>query len=159
MFLVLCLTLLVAALSMPDPEISMHGAIVGIAFSLMAIILTGYILVHREREAIRLGMKQESEAIRRLVNTVQHEVNNPLTVASVYLTLLQDDSPDEDLDSKLEKIETALEQIGTAIEQLRELEKVRIVSGAGLIERYPLREERASINRNNSSAGSEGDFK
>lgn len=155
-FLLLCLTVLVAALSMSDQVISVHGAIVGIVFSLMAIILTGHILVHRELEAIKLGMKHENEAIHRLVNTVQHEVNNPLTVASGNLMLLNADSSEEERDSKLEMIGIALEQIKKAIEQLRELEEVRIVSGIGLVERYPLREERTSINQNNSSTGSTG---
>ena len=156
-FLLFCLTMLAAALSMPEVSglgISLHGAIVGIAFSLMAIILTGYILVHREREAIRLGMKLESEAIHRLVNTVQHEVNNPLTVASGNLMLLHGDSSKEDRDAKLQKIEIALERIGMAIEQLRELEEERIVSGIGVVERYPLREERTSTNQNSSSTDS-----
>ncbi|MCK4772748.1 MAG: hypothetical protein KAT18_07490 [Candidatus Latescibacteria bacterium] len=128
-----------------ESDIPSHGAIVGVVFSLIAILSSGYILVSRERKAVRQGMMAECETIHRIVNTVQHEVNNPLTVASGNLQLLKAETTEETFMSRMDKIEEALARIGTAVEQLSELQEDHAITGEGLVERYPLREEQKSL--------------
>ncbi|MFC1628228.1 histidine kinase dimerization/phospho-acceptor domain-containing protein [Gemmatimonadota bacterium] len=131
----------------PVQVVSVLTSIIGFAFSLMGILGIGRILVSSERRAINNGMAAEEETIHRIVNTVQHEVNNPLTIATGNLELLrQQDS--ECSPAGLDKIEAALERIGRAVSQLRELEQDRLVSGEGPLERFPLQEEQQKLQLN-----------
>jgi len=139
-------TLLVTHGLAPVENAPWHSALVGFGFSLFGILGIGRILVSSERQAIRNGMAAEDEAIHRIVNTVQHEVNNPLTIATGNLELLrQQDSGCSPVG--LDKIETALERIGRAVAQLRELEHDRSISGEGLLERFPLQEEQEVLEK------------
>ncbi len=124
----------------PVQIVSIHSTIVGFGFSLIGILGIGRILVNSERQAIRNGMATEDETIHRIINTVQHEVNNPLTIATGNLELLKQQDSGASIVG-LDKIEEALSRIGKAVSQLRELEFDRSISGKGLLERFPLQEE------------------
>ena len=139
--LLLAGTIILGATLVGQFSLPAHGAIVGTAFSLLAVLSGGYALVGREREAIRKGIDAENQAIQRIVNTVQHEVNNPLTIANGNLSLLKDHATEASFRAKLDKIEDALKRIGAAVEQLKELEAGSPVAGVGTIERYPLSEQ------------------
>jgi len=128
----------------PTQIISAHGNIVGFAFSLLGILGIGRILVNSERQAIRDGIAAEDETIHRIINTVQHEVNNPLTIATGNLEMLKMEEACDSM-AELDRIEEALERIGKAVNHLRDLEFNRSVSGEGLMERYPLHEEQAQL--------------
>ncbi len=109
----------------------------GVVFSLGAILSAGYVLASSERRAIQEGLIAECVAIQRLVNTVQHEVNNPLTIASGSVHMLKgklgEDSARECRPS-LENISGALERIREAVERLGELEQDRLVETVGPVE-------------------------
>ena len=124
----------------PASNLPWQSVIVGWGFSLIGILGIGRIMVNSERRAIRNGMATEEETIHRIVNTVQHEVNNPLTVATGNLEMLRlHESGDHT--AGLDKIEEALSRIARAVSQLRVLEHDRSVSGDGPLERFPLQEE------------------
>jgi len=128
----------------PNENFPLYLALVGFGFSLMAILGIGRILTHIERKAILDGIATEDETIHRIVNTVQHEVNNPLTIATGNLELLKLQESGESI-AGLDKIEEALKRIGKAVSQLRELEFDRSISGEGLLERFPLQEEQEAL--------------
>ncbi|MFC1545356.1 histidine kinase dimerization/phospho-acceptor domain-containing protein [Gemmatimonadota bacterium] len=128
----------------PVQVVSVQECVVGFGFSLIGILGIGRILVSSERQAIHNGMAAEDATIHRIVNTVQHEVNNPLTIATGNLELLrQQDSGCSPVG--LDKIEAALERISRAVAQLRVLEHDRSISGEGLLARFPLQEEREAL--------------
>lgn len=137
-------TVLFVESAAPPILIPAHSTIVGLGFSLLGILGIGRILVNSERKAIRKGLAAEDETIHRIVNTVQHEVNNPLTIATGNLELLRLQESGESI-AGLDKIEEALKRIGTAVSQLRELELDRSISGEGLLERFPLQEEQMKL--------------
>lgn len=127
--------------SVPVTVMPPTGIFVGLGFSLFGILGIGRILVNSERRAIRNGMTTECETIHRIVNTVQHEVNNPLAVASGNLQLLRRSITAEEYHAWVEKIEEALIRISAAVERLRELEEDRVVAGDGITERYSVEQE------------------
>ena len=137
-------TVLFVESAAPPIIIPASSTIVGLGFSLLGILGIGRILVNSERKAIRKGLAAEDETIHRIVNTVQHEVNNPLTIATGNLELLRLQESGESI-AGLDKIEEALKRIGKAVSQLRELEFDRSISGEGLLERFPLQEEQVKL--------------
>ncbi len=138
------MTILIVGRFAPVQIVTIQSTIVGFGFSLIGILGIGRILVNSERQAIRNGMAAEDETIHRIINTVQHEVNNPLTIATGNLELLKQQDSGASIVG-LDKIEEALSRIGKAVSQLRELEHDRLVSGEGLLERFPLQEEQEAL--------------
>jgi signal transduction histidine kinase len=125
----------VAQLLTPLPAPLVPNAVIGIILSLLVVTWAGITLVRRERAVIERELESEHRTITRLINTVQHEVNNPLAIASGNIELLkyrQTDLPAPYVD----RIEDALDRIGDAVRRLRELEAKREVSGEGAMERF-----------------------
>jgi signal transduction histidine kinase len=125
----------VAQLLAPLPAPLVSNAVIGIILSLLVVIWAGITLVRRERAVIERELESEHRTITRLINTVQHEVNNPLAIASGNIELLKyrrTDLPAPYVD----RIEDALDRIGNAVSRLRELEAERGVSGEGAMERF-----------------------
>jgi signal transduction histidine kinase len=125
----------VAQLLAPLPAPLVSNAVIGIILSLLVVTWAGITLVRRERAVIERELESEHRTITRLINTVQHEVNNPLAIASGNIELLkyrQTDLPAPYVD----RIEDALDRIGDAVRRLRELEAKREVSGEGAMERF-----------------------
>lgn len=125
----------------PTLSTAIPVTLIGVGLSLVVLIGSGLILVSSERSAIRKGITAERETIRRIVNTVHHEVNNPLTVLSGNLQLLKRAEFSEKEESWLNAMDEAIARIEDAVSQLRELEEERIISGEGLLERYPIQEK------------------
>ncbi len=125
----------VAQLLVPLPAPLVSNAVIGILIGMMVVIWAGIMLVRRERAGIEQVLETEHRIIARIVNTVQHEVNNPLAIASGNVELLkhrQTDLPAPYVD----RIESALDRIGEAVSRLRELEAEHGVSGEGMLERF-----------------------
>ncbi|MFO7768858.1 MAG: histidine kinase dimerization/phospho-acceptor domain-containing protein [bacterium] len=120
----------------PVPIGTLVNAVFGIALSLVLITLVGYILLERERRAVEEAFAAEIRSISRIVNTVQHEVNNPLAIASGNMELLRNRREGMGEGPYLERIEGALERIQHAVGRLRDLDEVPEVEGEGLLERY-----------------------
>lgn len=137
-------TLKIVHMLAPMEGFPLHSAAIGFGFSLLGILGIGCILMNSERQAIRNGLAVEDETIHRIINTVQHEVNNPLTIATGNLELLKLQESGESI-AGLDKIEEALKRIGNAVSQLRELEFDRSISGEGLLERFPLQEKQEKM--------------
>ncbi len=112
--------------------------LVGVGFSLIVLIAGGLLLVHSEREAVRRALTVENEAIHRIVNTVQHAVNNPLAIVSGNLQLLKRRQTGEKEQEWIGAAEEALTSIGDALGQLRELEDQRLTVGRGPLRQYSL---------------------
>lgn len=129
-------TIAAAYLLDPVPIGTLVNAVFGIALSLVLITLIGYILLERERQAVKEAFTAEIRSISRIVNTVQHEVNNPLTIASGNMRLLKLRLLEEEEGLYLHRIEEALERIQHAVSRLRTLDEVPEVEGEGLLERY-----------------------
>jgi len=141
LLLLVLLFLSTAALSLtyvpPADPVPLSVNLAGVVFSMAAILAAGFILASLERKAIREGLIAECMAIQRVINTVQHEVNNPLTVASGSVHILQDKlekTAAQECRPSLENIRGALERIRLAVERLDELEQNRLVEAVGPVE-------------------------
>jgi len=120
----------------PVPTGTLVNAVLGIALSLILITLVGHILLKRERRALEEVFTAEIRSISRIVNTVQHEVNNPLAIASGTMELLRTRQQGKEEEPYMERIEEALERIQHAVSRLRTLDEVPEVTGEGSLERY-----------------------
>ena len=120
----------------PLPATAVFNALIGIVLSFVVIVWAGITLVRRERRHLQRALEAEHRAISRIVNTVQHEVNNPLAVASGNMELLRNRTGGDQGAPYVERIETALGRIGEAVTRLRALEEHRVLSGEGYLARY-----------------------
>ena|GEM_PF-1703668 len=122
----------------PGTSLSMLAVLVGVGFSLVVLIAGGLLMVRSEREAIRKARTAEYETIHRLVNTIQHAVNNPLAVISGNLQLLKRHQVGEKEQQYIAAAQEALQGIESAINRLHELEEERLVVGEGPLSQYSL---------------------
>lgn len=120
----------------PLPAATVTGTLVGIFLSFGIIVWAGITLVRRERMHLARAIEAEHRTISRIVNTVQHEVNNPLAVASGNMELLRSRGSGVEETPYVDRIEAALVRIGEAVSRLRELEEHRDLSGEGHLARY-----------------------
>jgi signal transduction histidine kinase len=102
----------------------------------LIVVQGGLILTRREHQALKWAFNAEYRVIARMVNTVQHEVNNPLAVASGNLELIRQQRLLERESQYIERIEDALKRINDAVGQMRTLAEEPSVSGQGPLERY-----------------------
>jgi signal transduction histidine kinase len=129
----------VAQMLVPLPAPLVLNAVIGILLGMMVVIWAGVMLVRRERAVIEQELETEHRTITRIINTVQHEVNNPLAIASGNVELLKHRSTDRPA-PYVDRIEGALDRIGEAVSRLRELEEDRGLSGEGMTERFTRKE-------------------
>ena len=125
----------VAQLLAPLPAPLVPNAVIGNLLGMLVVIWAGITLVRRERTVMERELESEHRTITRLINTVQHEVNNPLAIASGNIELLKHRQTELPA-PYVERIEGALDRIGEAVYRLRELEADRGVSGEGMLERF-----------------------
>ena len=137
------------------------AAMLGILLTIVLVMVGGNLLVSRERKAIEQAFSADQRAIARIVNTVQHEVNNPLAIAAGNMEMMRLLGRGEDDANRIERIETALGRIKTAVSQLRELETRTALEGEGVLERFvsgPAGDASAGGNRDAADAtGPPGD--
>ncbi|GEM_PF-427307 len=92
---------------------------------------------------------EKLEAIRQLVITVNHEINNPLTsiLANAQILRMSKDLVDEKTAKRLRQIETQVKRIATVTKRLRDMEELKtdayIASGPRMIDIGPVDEEEA----------------
>jgi len=130
--------------------------VMGVIFSMAAVLASGLVLVAAERRAVRDGVSAEHNVIHRIINTVQHEINNPLTIAGGNLNRIQHQPTSDELRDWLLNIEESLQRISTAVERLKDLEEDRIVETVGAVEWFssgkqvasPSLDDRSPIERN-----------
>jgi PAS domain S-box-containing protein len=90
---------------------------------------------------------EKLEAIRQLVITVNHEINNPLTsiLANAQLLRLSKDQVDEKTAQRLRQIESQVKRIATVTQRLRTMEELKtdayIASGPRMIDIGPMDQE------------------
>lgn len=118
--------------------------VMGVVFSLAAVLASGLVLVAAERRAVRDGLSTEYKMISRIINTVQHEINNPLTIAGGNLNRIQNQPTSEELRDWVRNIEESLQRISAAVERLKDLEEDRIVETVGSVEWFSSGEQVAS---------------
>jgi signal transduction histidine kinase len=122
----------------PETTLSILAVLVGVGFSLVVLIAGGILMVRSEREAVRKARTAEYETIHRLVNTIQHAVNNPLAVISGNLQLLKRHQTGEKEQQYISAALEALQGIESAVNRLHELEEERLVVGEGPLSQYSL---------------------
>lgn len=112
----------------------------GITLTMVTVAVIGVVITRRQNDAVRHAFESEARAVSRIVNAVQHEVNNPLAVAAGNMELLKlrrqiasGDGP------YLERIEQSLARVSEAVARLRELQEDPAIVGEGPIERYAAR--------------------
>ncbi len=120
----------------PATELPVLTLLVGVGFSLLILIAGGLLMVRSERAAIRKALTAEYETIHRIVNTVQHSVNNPLAVISGNLQLLKRYQTGEKEKEWIDAAEEALTGIVVAVDKLRDLEDERLLVGYGPLKQY-----------------------
>jgi signal transduction histidine kinase len=123
-----------AFLVVPIVPVNRIVLVMGVTFSMAAVLASGLVLVAAERRAVRDGMSTEHKMIHRIINTVQHEINNPLTIAGGNLNRIQHQPTSGELRNWLRNIEESLQRISTAVERLKDLEEDRIVETVGSVE-------------------------
>ncbi len=126
----------VTVLLQAPPLADTLNVVFGMGTIIVIVVGAGRLLVERERQAIARAFEAEHEAITRIVNTVQHEVNNPLAIASGNMELLRSKREPEEQNRYLDRIAIALQRIGEAVNRFRELEHDPVVTGEGSLERY-----------------------
>ena len=124
----------------PATFIAFLNVALGVGMIIYLIIQMGMVLVGLEREAIRTAYETELVAITRIVNTVQHEVNNPLATAKGNMMLAHKKGIPEPFVTYFNKVNDALDTIGTVVNRLTELEEKRTLQGVADIELYTLPE-------------------
>ncbi len=124
----------------PATFIAFLNVALGVGMIIYLIIQMGMVLVGLEREAIRTAYETELVAITRIVNTVQHEVNNPLATAKGNMMLAQKKGIPEPFATYFSKVNDALDTIGSVVNRLTELEEKRTLQGVADIELYILPE-------------------
>lgn len=109
----------------PATLVAFLNVALGVGVIIYLIVQLGNVLVSREREAIRTAYETELEAITRIVNTVQHEVNNPLAAAKGNMMLARKKGIPEPFIDVCTQVEEALDKIGSVVDRLKELEEKR----------------------------------
>lgn len=120
----------------PAPLQIFLNVALGVGMILFLIIQLGLILINREREAIRATFEAELDAITRMVNTIQHEVNNPLTAAKSYLMLIRREGLPEPFSSHGDRVDEALDRIASVVNRLQQLREKRLIHGIGNLDIY-----------------------
>ncbi len=93
---------------------------------------------------------EKLEAVRQLVITVNHEINNPLTsiLANAQLLRLANSQVDEKTAKRLRQIESQVKRIATVTKRLRNMDVLKtedyIASGPRMIDIGPIEEEEES---------------
>jgi signal transduction histidine kinase len=130
----------VAISSLLDPanRIAFLNVALGVGMIIYLIIQLGMVLVSREREAIRTAYETELAAITRIVNTVQHEVNNPLAAAKGNMMLAHKKGIPEPLVTYFNQVNDALDSISSVVNRLDELEEKRTLQDVADIEIFTL---------------------
>jgi len=118
----------------PAPLLIVLNVALGVGVILFLIIQLGLILINREREAIRATFEAELYAITRMVNTIQHEVNNPLTAAKSYLMLICREGFSEPFSTHCDRVNDALNRIESVVNRLQQLQEKRLIRGIGNLE-------------------------
>jgi signal transduction histidine kinase len=108
----------------------------GIGAIMLIVAQGGMILTRREHQALKRAFNAEYRVMARMVNTVQHEVNNPLAVATGNLELIRKQNLLKREARYIDRIEEALRRIDDAVGQMRQIADDPSVSGRGSLERY-----------------------
>lgn len=130
----------ITSLHEPSTFTAFLNVALGVGMILYLTIQLGMVLVSREREAIRTAYEAELAAITRIVNTVQHEVNNPLAAAKGNMMLAQKKGIPEPFVRYCTHVNEALDKIGSVVNQLGELQERRTLQGIEDIEFYAIPE-------------------
>jgi signal transduction histidine kinase len=118
--------------------LALLNILIGVGLIITLIVEVAVLLVGREREAITGTFEMELNAVRRMVNTIQHEIYNPLAAAKGNVDLIRQHEVPDAFAGNLDSLDQALRTIETVVQRLQRLERERLVRGIGNLEVYSL---------------------
>jgi len=114
------------------------NVLLGVGVIIVLIVEVAVLLVGREREAITGTFEMELNAVRRMINTIQHEIYNPLASAKGNVALIRQEKVPDSCNKYLDSLDQALRTIENVVQRLQQLERERLVRGIGNLEVYRL---------------------
>lgn len=154
-------TIALTEILLPAPFSAIANVTIGIGTIIVVVVAVGRMIVRRGEEAIQRAFEAEQLTVTEMINAVQHEVNNPLTIASGNMELLQRKDIPADQSPYFDRIQLSLGRIGVAVKKLRQLDDgnpldedgISVPDGKGIEEG----DDRETVGATDEATGEQGD--